>query len=236
MNSDQLSSFAYTGPQIQRYLGGAWSMHLPFAWDLIAEFKPRVFVELGVYLGESYFGFCQSVAEHGLATKCYGVDTWRGDIHMGNYGPEIGCEVEQYNRGYSSFSKLLQMTFDEALSDFADDTIDLLHIDGGHQYEEVKHDFESWLPKLSKRAIVLLHDVAVKEADFGVWRLWQEIARKGNSFVFQFGHGLGLWKRNLVSKQDSPFIQDLLRADESQQCEITAHYAIAAAALSFAKA
>ena len=226
----------YTGPEIRRYFGEAWSMHLPFAWDLIRELQPQIFVELGVYRGESYFGFCQSVAEHGLATRCYGVDTWRGDIHMGSYGPEIGGEVEQYNRRYSSFSKLLKMTFDEALSDFADDTIDLLHIDGGHQYEEVKHDFESWLPKLSKRSIVLLHDVTVKEADFGVWRLWQEIARKGNSFVFQFGHGLGLWKRNLVSKEDSPFIQDLLRADESQQCEITAHYAIAAAALNSAKA
>ncbi|PYM08627.1 MAG: hypothetical protein DMF15_08200 [Verrucomicrobia bacterium] len=232
----KLLSPTYIGPEIGRYFGEAWSMHLPFAWDLIAEFKPRVFVELGVYKGESYFGFCQSVAEHGLATRCYGVDTWRGDIHMGSYGPEIGGEVEQYNRRYSSFSKLLKMTFDEALSDFADDTIDLLHIDGGHQYEEVKHDFESWLPKLSKRSIVLLHDVTVKEADFGVWRLWQEIARKGNSFVFQFGHGLGLWKRNLVSKEDSPFIQDLLRADESRQCEITAHYAIAAAALNSAKA
>ena len=226
----------YTGPEIRRYFGEAWSMHLPFAWDLIRELQPQIFVELGVYRGESYFGFCQSVAEHGLATRCYGVDTWRGDIHMGSYGPEIGGEVEQYNRRYSSFSKLLKMTFDEALSDFADDTIDLLHIDGGHQYEEVKHDFESWLPKLSKRGIVLLHDVTVKEADFGVWRLWQEIARKGNSFVFQFGHGLGLWKRNLVSKEDSPFIQDLLRADESRQCEITAHYAIAAAALNSAKA
>src|SRR6266480_6178828 len=232
----KLLSPTYTGPAIRRYLGGAWSMHLPFAWDLIAEFKPRVFVELGVYRGESYFGFCQSVAENGVAARCYGVDTWRGDIHMGSYGPEIGCEVEQYNRRYSSFSKLLKMTFDEALSHFADDTIDLLHIDGGHQYEEVKHDFESWLPKLSKRGIVLLHDVTVKEADFGVWRLWQEIARKGNSFVFQFGHGLGLWKRNLVSKEDSPFVQDLLRADESQQCESTAHYAIAAAALHVAKA
>jgi Methyltransferase domain len=61
---------------------------------------------------------------------------------MGSYGPEIGCEVQQYNRSYSAFSKRLKMRFDEALCHFADATVDLLHIDGGHQYEEVKHDFE----------------------------------------------------------------------------------------------
>ncbi len=49
----------YTGPEIRRYFGEAWSMHLPFAWDLIRELQPQIFVELGVYRGESYFGFCQ---------------------------------------------------------------------------------------------------------------------------------------------------------------------------------
>jgi Methyltransferase domain len=130
LNALQLEAPLESRTKIKRYLGGAWSMHLPFAWDLMKEFKPKVFVEPGVYTGESYFCFCQSVAEHGLATKCYGIDTWRGDIHMGSYGPEIGREVKQYNRRYSPSSKLLKMTFDDALSHFADATIDLLHIDG----------------------------------------------------------------------------------------------------------
>src|ERR1044071_8788870 len=101
----------YTGPEIRRYFGGAWSMHLPFAWDLIRELQPRNFVELGVYKGESYFTFCQSVEENALSTLCYGIDTWRGDIHMGSYGPELGREVETYNVRYAGFSKLLKMTF-----------------------------------------------------------------------------------------------------------------------------
>src|SRR5438477_6845476 len=168
----------YTGPDICRYLGGAWSMHLPFAWDLTREFRPRTVVELGVYRGESYFTFCQSVEENCLSTLCYGIDTWQGDTHMGMYGAEIGDEVEVYNLRYSRFSKLLKMTFNEARPHFGDASIDLLHIDGSHRYEEVKEDFEAWLPKLSEGGIILFHDVAVHQEDFGVWRLWQEIARE----------------------------------------------------------
>src|SRR5437899_12705372 len=99
-------------------------MHLPFAWDLIRELQPQIFLELGVYRGEFYFGFCQSVAEHGLATRCYGVDTWRGDNYIGSYGAEIGGAVEQYNRTDSSFSKILKMKFEVAHSDFPYDAID----------------------------------------------------------------------------------------------------------------
>lgn len=231
----ELVTPSYTGPKIRRYLGGAWSMHLPFAWDLVREFRPRVFVELGVYRGESYFTFCQSVDENRLPTLCHGIDTWRGDVHMGAYGPEIGEEVEAYNAKYARFSKLLKMTFDEALVHFADGSIDLLHVDGSHRYEDVKQDFENWLPKLSPRGIILFHDVTERQDDFGVWRLWQEIARKGMSFVFEFGHGLGVWQRNGVSNHDQPFIRKLLGADQERRYEITAHYAIAAAALHLTK-
>jgi hypothetical protein len=60
LNALQLAAPLEPRTKIERYLGGAWSMHLPFAWDLMKEFKPKVFVELGVYKGESYFCFCQS--------------------------------------------------------------------------------------------------------------------------------------------------------------------------------
>jgi predicted O-methyltransferase YrrM len=143
-------------PSIERLLGGPWKLHLPFAYHLIREIKPKVFVELGVYKGESYFVFCQSAQENHLPTECYGIDTWLGDLHAGLYCDEIGSEVASYNKRYSGFSHLMRMTFQEAVREFPDGSIDLLHIDGAHRYEDVKADFEMWRPKLSKGGVVLM--------------------------------------------------------------------------------
>ena len=67
---------------------------------------------------------------------------------------------------YSGFAQLVRSTFDDALPYFEDGSVDLLHIDGRHFYEDVKHDFDFWLPKLSDRGIVLLHDTDVRERSF----------------------------------------------------------------------
>ena len=86
----------------------------------------------------------------------------------------------------------MQSTFEEAVSSFADGSIDLLHIDGYHTYEAVRGDFETWTPKLSRRAVVLFHDINVRDGDFGAWRFWDEISARHPSFHFLHGHGLGV--------------------------------------------
>jgi predicted nucleic acid-binding Zn-ribbon protein len=226
-----LTGPVYLGPRIQRYIADAWCMHLPFAYDLMREFAPKTFVELGVKEGESYFAFCQSAAENKISVRCYGVDSWRGDIQTGKLSPEIAKDVAAYNWQYSSFSELKQMLFAEALGDFADGSIDLLHIDGAHTYNDVKTDFESWLPKVSPNGLVLFHDVMVRDHGFGVWKVWEEIARDDNSFLFEFGFGLGVWKKQPVATDDPPFIRSLFRADVAERRRINESYATAAAAL-----
>ncbi len=194
----------------------AWIGHLPFAYWLMEFIKPKVFVELGSHWGNSYFSFCESVDDNKLETKCYAVDTWSGDEHTENYGEEVFAHITEHNKNYRSFSELKRSTFDEALDSFEDDSIDLLHIDGLHTYEAVKHDFESWLPKLTSNAIVLFHDTHVREKDFGVYKLWEElIERYDNNFAFSHSHGLGvICINNSPSSEIDKLFNTYLSSDE----------------------
>lgn len=176
----------------------SWVGHIPFVDFLVQEVKPRIFVELGTHLGNSYFSFCQAVESHNLKTKCFAVDTWMGDKHAGEYENDVYLLVKNHNtENYKKFSTLLRMTFDEALNQFEDGSVDLLHIDGLHTYEAVKHDFESWLPKLSPGAVVIFHDTQVRERDFGVWKLWEELKEEySHHLEFVHSHGLGVLQLN----------------------------------------
>src|SRR5207344_2788783 len=93
---------------------------------------------------------------------------------------------------FSAFSRLIRSTFAEAAEHFRDGSIDLLHLDGYHTYEAARADLEPWLPKLSPRGVVLLHDVNARERDFGVWQLWDELAHQYPHWEFYHGHGLGV--------------------------------------------
>jgi glycosyltransferase involved in cell wall biosynthesis len=171
----------------------AWYAHVPFAHWIVAVARPRLLVELGTHNGVSYSAFCEAVVNGKLDTRCFAVDTWKGDDHSGFYPEEVYLDFCRFHeKWYGAFSKLLRCRFDEALSSFADSSIDVLHIDGLHTYEAVRRDFESWQPKLSESAVVLFHGTNVRERDFAVWRFWGELRAQFPSFEFLHGEGLGI--------------------------------------------
>jgi len=171
----------------------AWSGHIPFAHWLVVAARPGVFVELGTHAGVSYSAICESVLRSGTGTRCFAIDTWKGDKQAGFYDESVYLDLKQFHdKHYASFSGLLRMTFDEALARFDDGSIDLLHIDGLHGYEAVAHDFETWLPKLSERGVIIFHDTNERRKGFGVWRLWEKLRSLYPSFEFLHSHGLGI--------------------------------------------
>lgn len=181
----------FTRPEFLETSG--WLEHVPFAFWVVQAHRPRSLVELGSHRGISYFAFCQAVKELGLSTRCHAVDTWEGDSQAGYYENDIHRSVVERNaRSYASFSTLLRMTFDDALGEVPDGSVDLLHIDGLHTFEAVSHDFTTWLPKMSSRGVVLFHDTNVHTEGFGVQRFFAPLRERYPSFEFLHGNGLGV--------------------------------------------
>lgn len=196
MNHDEpwvVSDPSYDADQLNPKLKFAyWEGHRDFAYDLLHFVRPARLVELGSQYGCSLFTFCQAVRDFKLNTEINAVDMWSGDIGAEITGEEVYALVQKTAATYYPEVKLhlFQMRFDQALPDFADESIDILHIDGGHTFEDVERDFTTWLPKLKENGIVLFHDV-YSPIDQGSCDHWEKTKKEYDCY-FDFTHSCGL--------------------------------------------
>ena len=169
-----------------------WEGHRDFAYDLLQFVRPERLVELGSQYGCSLFSFCQAVRDFKLDTEINAVDLWSGDIGAEITGEEVYALVRKTAATYYPEVNLhlFQMCFDDARPNFADNSIDILHIDGGHTFEDVEHDFTTWLPKLKENGIVLFHDV-YSPIDQGSCDHWEKTKKEYDCY-FDFTHSCGL--------------------------------------------
>ena len=159
-----------------------WWPHVPFAQWIVAAVRPTVFVELGTGAGVSYAAVCNAVQHAGLPTQCYGM---------------APCQpAEQFRQlhddHFGLFSTLVHRSFDEAPGLVDDRSVDLLHIDGPPGFNAARQVYDTWLPKLSNQAVVLLHGINDRSNGAGPWRLWQALREQHPHFAFLHGGGLGL--------------------------------------------
>ncbi len=171
----------------------AWIEHAPFAMWIMDAMRPNAVVELGTHTGYSFFAFCQAAKALGLDTELYAIDTWEGDVHAGSYDNGVFESVRDIlERDYPGRAHMVRATFDDARAEFPDGSVDLVHVDGRHFYDDVRHDVETYLSALSDRGVMILHDIQVHERDFGVHHYWEELQEKYDTFGFTHCNGLGV--------------------------------------------
>jgi hypothetical protein len=205
-----------------RIVESAWLEHAPFAYWLMSVLRPSTVVELGTHNGFSFFTFCEAAERLGIDATLSAIDTWQGDDHAGFYGDEIYAGVlAVIEADYAQRAVLLRGYFSDFVDTFADGSIDLLHIDGRHAYEDVKEDFESWIPKVAEHGVVLFHDIAVLDRGFGVHRYFRELGETYPTLAFEHGSGLGV----LSVGAPAPAVAPLFGATPAEADRIRAFYA-----------
>ncbi len=202
---DILSALQSIFSDIRHPVRSAWGEHIPFLFGLMTLLRPRRYVELGVHTGGSFFAACQAVRSFQTNTKCVAVDNWIGEDHAGLHDAGLFEEFRATLEEYGDFAGYIRADFDEAVRNFEDGSIDLLHIDGFHTMEAARHDFETWVGKMSSTGVILFHDVNEFRANFGVWRFWQFAREQYPHIEFGHGHGLGV----LVVGKDNPLLGNI---------------------------
>jgi hypothetical protein len=205
---------AATCTPIRAWAFSAWTELVPVMYALFTLLKPRRYVELGVHNGMSFFAACQIAEKLGIEVECVAVDSWIGDIHAGFHDTSVFDGFRDYLAANHADQYYIQAYFSAARAWFEEGSIDLLHIDGLHTYEAVKKDFETWLPKMSDRGVIIFHDTNEFGRGFGVWRLWEELKARYPAFEFAHQHGLGII---FVGKEPHPFAALLRRLAQNRQ-------------------
>lgn len=136
-------------------------------FEVLYEFSKgkEVIVELGTSKG---FGAMVLSMHGGLV---YTVDNY---LHRMADDEEViveenSQEVFESVKGYfkSKYKTITPLKGDtsEVAHQFPSESIDLLYIDGGHKYSEVKLDYDSWVFKVKSGGFILFHDYSVAHCE-----------------------------------------------------------------------
>ena len=171
--------------------------HREFVEWLINRIKPEVTVELGVDYGYSSFlmALCQD-------NPVYGIDCFDVSVH----GPR---EDDDYQFVMSVKEKLgldnleiIKGYFDDVAKTW-DKEIDLLHIDGLHDYENCKNDCDTWAPLVKEDGVILFHDTVSNPDGAGLFFSQLEVPKV--NFTNSFGLGVASNNADLIREIKKEF-------------------------------
>lgn len=152
--------------------------------ELFTDIKKVVAVEVGVAEGR----FSLELLQMGIK-KLYMVDVWGHHPELKGDG---SSPQEWHNRNYQDAKDRVAPFKNKAVmlkglsSDMAkqikDNSIDLLYLDGSHDYEGVLKDLNTYFPKVKTGGIISGHDFLAPQ--YGVNQAVKEFCHKHNKELF----------------------------------------------------
>ena len=117
--------------------------------------KMESWVELGSWKGKSTHAAASSGCPKVIAIDHFEGSLAEPDAHA---QAKDGSVYEEYKKNVGHFKNLktMKMSFDEAVKEFPDHSVDAVFIDGGHTEDEVRNDIRKW--KNKARILLCGHD------------------------------------------------------------------------------
>lgn len=147
-------------------------------------------IELGVYRGDNARKLRGAFPDADLHL----VDAWK---HLWDSGPMMRANPTQAHwdrmlakiradfKGDSRVS-IHRMLIENAPAKFADESADIVYIDGDHRYESVKRDILDWLPKVRPGGLLAGHDYKNHGGGKGVVKAVNELFSPDEFAVYRY--------------------------------------------------
>lgn len=145
-----------------------WNSNHPWLQDVIREHKPSIVVEIGSWKGASVVTMADQMRVLGHNGVILAVDTWLGSSeHWMDpcYRADLDHLYGQFLNNIADFGLtgyVLPVRLDSlnAARLFRYMTIrpDVIHLDGGHDYQSVSSDLRAWWPLLNDYGVFLGDD------------------------------------------------------------------------------
>lgn len=180
-----------------------WHSQHTYLARAIAEARPRVVVEVGVWKGGSVVTMAKEIQCLGLNAVVIAIDTWLGSSEhylWEKFIPDLDFEFG-YPRLYRKFAaNIVNEGLQDVVVPLPLDSIngfqllkakdirpDVLHIDAGHDYLSVMADLKAWWPQLNPGGVLVGDDYFRPLLGKGKW---PEVRQAFDEFFAATAHTL----------------------------------------------
>lgn len=169
---------AFWSPSYVR--GSMWLEHLPFCFWAIEAARPATVVTVGGSNGAPHFALCEAVLRLRLEAQCLGFQQ----------GASAPSDLVTYSEEHFGAFSRVEAACGVEVPILAPSDIDLLVLADHGEGGAVDVQWDTWLPKLSKRAVVLIP--RIDSGAPGVADAWERLRSEHPHFHFHHGDGLGV--------------------------------------------
>jgi len=165
-----------------------WNSGHPWLQEAIAEIRPRIVVEIGVWKGGSVAQMALKMAELGLDSVVIAVDTWLGSSEhwtSEEWSKDLPWLYHTFlenigNAGLKGFVVPLRLDSLNAarLLRLLEIRPNLIHLDAGHDYRSLISDLSVWWPLLEPGGLYLGDDYHTVGGN------WPEVKQATDDFFY----------------------------------------------------